>query len=359
MIVTAWSLLFAVLFVIYVLATSVYEIPANKMLASFFISTYQGAYVSGTFENQYGLIKDARRGNIPFFRDWLFLLWPFWRVRIFPLTNVVLKYHASRVYSQEGIPFRLDGTIVSELDPALARFVSEFDVLSEGTDLTRKEIVRFIYDKEPATGAITYHEYDGSCLAQTVLNDTTDAFHEACRRVAAQFPWDELVQKTHEFEEAMRLELAAPESRFAKAGMLLQYVDPVTGTTRGISGHSVRLDGFDINVEDVAPMNEDFTKALSQPEIGRKEGIGEAKRRAAIGIGEGKRMRAITRRTGLTSQELAYNESMREAEELNIIAAGDTLSAVVGGLIAGRKSPKSGTSGKKPIPTSPPPTTTP
>lgn len=333
------NLLIVVVFVVaWLLLTSVYVIPADKVLATFNVSTYTGVVVSGTYEQQNGLRKDARRGNVPFFPDITIQPWPIWHGVYFPTTNVVLKYHSSRVYTKDGIPVLMDGTIVFELDAYLAAFISEFNVLSTGeNDVSRAESISFVYEKNPENGEKTMHYYNGPCLAQIVLDDTTDAVHEASRKVASEFNWKELTSHVEEFERRMIAVLAAPESRFAKAGMLIQRAN-AAGELEGHAGPSVRPDGIDINFEDVVPADPEFLNSLSAPAAGQNRG--EA---------EGNRMRAITAATGMASKEIMRNETVRAAEELNIIAAGDTLSAVVGGLIAGRNSPKSGTK-KKPNP---------
>lgn len=333
-------LVLVVLAVIYVVLTSVYVLPADKMLLSLFLGDYRGVYVPSAYLTAHGglLKKDARRGSIPGFEDIVILLWPFWNGIFFPRTNVVLRYHASQVYSEDGIPVIINITIVFELDPSLREFIEEFNVLGKGADLAQEDRIEFPYKRDLESGTMEMRQYTSPCLAQVVLDDTTDLVHEVVRKVAAQYPWAKLRSEIKNFEETVRRELAAPESRFAKAGMLCLPIHAAGPAST--FGPTVREHGIDINIEDVVPVDADFLKSLSAPATGKNRGREE-----------GNRIKAIQARTGLSGEEVMRNETVRQAAELNIIAAGDTLSAVVGGLITGRKPPQSGTSGKKPAPT--------
>lgn len=333
-IVLFWAVVFFV--ILWIIFTSLYVIPADKMLMSLFIGTYRGVYVPGTYVQSHGgLRKDARRGNVPFFRDIVILLWPFWRGVYFPRTNVVLRYHAGQVYTKDGIPVVMDSTIVFELDAHLREFIEEFNVLGRGDDLALEEKIDYPYQKNLETGTTEMRQYTSPCLARVVLDDTTDLVHEVLRKVAAGYSWEKLRSKIKDFEQKVRLELAAPESRFAKAGML-RLTQNAAGRNVDAFGPAVRDQGIDINFEDVMPADEEFRKSLSAPETGKNQGQGE-----------GNRIQEITTRTGLSSTEVIRNETVRQVNELNVIAAGDTFSAVVGGLLVGRKPPRTGTSGTR------------
>lgn len=322
-------LAFLVLLTIYLLTTSVYMIDADKMLISIFFGSYKGVYVSGTYlENT----PPRKRGcdYLPaHFFDFVALLWPLWQPVFIPSTPVKLRYHAGRIYTEDGIPVRLDVTIIFQLDACLSDFIETFNVIGKGYDLAREEDITYMVDRDMETGEITTRKYKQACLAQIILDDTTNLVHETLRRAAADLEWNNIRKEIHGFENEVKWYLAAPESLFARSGMLKR----IPGVHHGVkTGKAVRVDGFDIQFEDIVPMDNTFFQSLSAPETGRRRGEEE-----------GNRIKAIQEATHLSSEEVIRNETLRGVQEVNVIAAGDTLTAMVGGLITNRNSPRTGT----------------
>jgi hypothetical protein len=322
---------FTVIGAFYLAFTSVYVIPPDKMLVSILFGTYRCTYVSGTYaRNVPTLPAGIIRGL--FGLDLVILLWPIWRGIYFPTTTVVLRYHAARIYTKDGIPVNMDATIVFQLGPPLADFIETFNVFGHGDDLAREEDIEYLVDRKPDTGEVMSKSYRNPCLAQVILNSTDNLVLETLRRVASSRKWEEIRKDIPLFERDVKYELAAPESAFIASGMLERRLDD---TLNAYPGPSVRADRIDVVFEDVTPINQDFFDSLSAPATGKNRGIGE-----------GNRIKETAKLAKISGKELVRNETARQADELNIIAAGDTLTAVVGGLIAGRGTPKTGTSGR-------------
>ncbi|MGH7927186.1 MAG: hypothetical protein ACREQV_05275, partial [Candidatus Binatia bacterium] len=306
--------------------TSIWPLQADQLVVSFLTTSYYGTYVSGTYianRQRSGVWGDAipapaRQG---WFNWFAVLPWPFMRGVYLPGTDVVLRYHATRIYAKDGNPLTVDGTIVFRLGHDLRYFVETFNVLGKGSNLAADKEISYIWDRQPETGEVKTHTYRSCGLAQVVLDDTETLVWETIRRVAEKMSFEDIRGDTAAFEKKVILLLAEPESAFVSSGMLRRSTD-AAGNPIGIASPAIRDNGIDFNFEDVTPMNKEFFDSLSRPATGLNEGLGE-----------GNRIARIAKMAKVSGEEVIRNDSLRKAGDLTIIAAGDTLSAVVGGLL--------------------------
>lgn len=308
---------------VYLLVTSIRIMSPDKIMASVFLGSYQGTHVSRRYY--------ARHRHSPHFegrRAWwgldiIILPWPIWRTVFLPATNLVLRHHGTRIYTKNNVPIRLDVTISFNLGTNLEPFIEAFNVFGKGRDLAYDMDVQYPYNRDPETGEERYRTYRSSCLAQLLLNDLLDVIDEAVRHVASQSTFTALKGDIPTFETSVRYRLATPESRFSIGGLLERLPDP--DQQDAVTGASLQAGTFDINITNLEPEDENYRQSLPAPEAGRLRGQGE-----------GNRIRETSKRAKITGRELVRNETLREVDEVVVIAAPDSLSAAVGGLLAGR-----------------------
>ncbi|MEX1997675.1 MAG: hypothetical protein WEA04_03295 [Candidatus Andersenbacteria bacterium] len=319
--------------VVYLLLTSVYLIAADKMVVSIFLGTYRATYISGTFaksEDVKGKLMSKRpmahRGILG--SDIVVLLWPLWRVRIFPTTENVLRVHASRVYTKDdgekspSVPILVDTTVVFQLGPDLGPFIQAFPVLDGPLNLAKTCNIRDnMFDpKDPGNYK---HVYQSTELARIVLEIVQTNILEKVRTVGAQHPWmgdNNIKGHIEQFENEIKEALAESEAAFVRGGLL----EAKTGNI----GPSATA--FDFNVEDIDLEDEETRKALGQPLIGILEGTRK-----------GNYYKKIQEESGIPAREVLVAETLDKSEgDLNIYTAGEGLLNVFAPLLGRLKQTK-------------------
>lgn len=318
---------------------SIYLVPANKMLVWFFMWTYGGQYVSGTFAKRYPERMQARTVRQGWF-DLVFLPWPFYQVRVFPVTAFEVHYEANRSYAKGSLaPLTLRTRAFLRLGDLLDAFVLTFPVLEGkyGYDLTRECTVQYAMDVNEK-GEVVWGTYIAPVLGQVISDITSAVVLETLRKAASSFPFsgkdNGITGNRPAFEQKVMYELAVTESPFVQGGLLKdrgqrEFNDYLPWlTNRQHLGPT--LASFDFNLVDIKPEGK-----LSDAVTGPEEGLLEAQRLAAIGEGEGNRLKAIAERTGMTAKEVRQLESLDRAESLNVVAAGDSPLQELGTMLWG------------------------
>lgn len=348
-----WSVAIAA-FVVFVLVTSFFEIPTNKMIVSFFVQTYQEAYCSGTFIGDTDITGRtmAERGGCRglFGSDYLVLLWPIWRGIKFPATTRRLRANASQVYTFENkaqssprIPLQADLTVQLAFSPDLEPVFRTFDLpIWTGSDLSKEQTV-YYHMTTPAeslrlgtgTENVTSRKgsYEGTILEYRLMQTLESVLHEAMRTAATRFQWrgdSDIIANRGEFEHEVLLCLSeAPESAFVRGG-LLNYINaglyPSRVNARAPINHPGRLGrslrSLDLNVTVIEPENIDAKAAQSKPMIETYNAEAEAKRIKILAKAEGRRLRTISRLTGMSVGDLMRLETMAKIDAITIYGPG-------------------------------------
>lgn len=341
----------AVLALIYVGMTSIYLVDADKMLTVFFLQSYRWTYLPSAFADSTnergGIMIDypkARRGLLG--SNVVVALWPLWSVVYTPLTSIELRVHATRVYTKDkgktspSLPIQAKITIVVLLAPDLRDFFHTFNVLGKGMDLASDCV---IHDNlwEPNQQNPRAHTYRGPVIAAIMLRTLESVILEATRKTGSQFPWrgkGSIKENKQDWEDALRFELANPESMFARGGILVQDRDPVTGVETALHGNAVRE--IDFNIEDIDVEDAVARAALSRPMIETLEA--EAQERK--GVGEGRRIKKIVAETSrkdaagnvvnqLTPGQVLKADVAKNIKEVTGVTIGKTLFDALGKFI--------------------------
>ncbi len=176
-----------VVFLLYVWFTSVFVMRPDHMIPSFFLGTFQGTYVSGTFVNkrnkydQTMLQCGGQRGL--FGTDIVLLLWPLYRGVIFPTGAITVYVHA-KVFTKNtadspSVPVHIDFALVFGLTPNLSDFFTVFDVLSYECNLAETVPVEYTLELDSSEeegeggkkkkGALTA-KYNDLRIAQVIID---------------------------------------------------------------------------------------------------------------------------------------------------------------------------------------------
>lgn len=326
--------------VVYVGVTSVYIIPADKMLAMFFLESYLGTYLPSRFaesrdENGQQMIDYPMAHRGLWGSSIVIRLWPFWHGVYIPQTSIELKLHATRVYTKDkgktspSLPIQAKASVVVLLAPDLRDFFHTFNVLGKGVDLATDCV---IHDNlwKPNQEDKQAHTYRGPVIAAIMLRALESVILEATRKTGSRFPWrgtGNIKENKQDWEEALRQELARPESMMTRGGILVRHPDPRTGTAQ--LGNAVRA--VDINIEDVDVEGEEARKALDRPMIETLEA--EAQERK--GDGEGRRIAKIIEKSGktLTAREVLHADVAKGVKEVNAGVIGKSLMDAIGRIV--------------------------
>ncbi|MEX1111972.1 MAG: hypothetical protein WEC84_00770 [Candidatus Andersenbacteria bacterium] len=325
-----------VLVTIYVAATSVWIVPADKYLVSFFLRDYSKVYAPQDYLKQQPRMdwKGATSGW--FGSNVVILLYPLWEGIYFPTTTIVLQYHAARIYTKDGVPIFVSCTLIIQLDPKLDNFVRVFNVFGKGYDLAREERISYRIDRDQETGEIKEAKYDKPtpCIAGTMLASTQDLLLETIRRTASTMTWKDISGNIPKFEHRIRYALADPNSAFARAEILVRQPGD---DENAYEGPAAQRNGVDITIPDVTPMDKDFLNSLAIPEIEKRKGEGEANRINAI-------REQVVKPGG---REVFRNETLRAIDSVDIFATNESANAIIGRLLQGSKDKKTKKKGEK------------
>ncbi|MEX0649705.1 MAG: hypothetical protein WD200_01775 [Candidatus Andersenbacteria bacterium] len=296
--------------VAYILFTGVWQWESDMYLATFIFGDYRHVYVPAEYAEKHGLNKDARLGILGF--NIAVLVPPFASGVYFPTTDIQLRYRPTEVYDKDMLPLVLRVTITIRLDARLDLFIRRINVLGLGKNLAEKRPTTYRSSYDPVTGEEKRVSYDTDqpCITRAILDATEDVVWENVRKVACQSKFTNIAGRLADFERLLGLELAEEESVFAQAGILVRSK---TNFNRAFNGPSVlSRNGVDIIVTQVLTDNPEYLKALALPGIRRNEGKAE-----------GLRVAEISRRTGVSADQVLGYEALKQAETFNIFAAGD------------------------------------
>lgn len=316
-----------ILLLAWIATTGIWPYQDDQYLANFTIDGYRGVFVSGTFWDNYGSFRDAKQGLWGFNIAVMFPPPPFKSGIYFPKGVIPLHYRVEHVFDNEKVPLIINLTIFISLAPCLSDFIETFNLIREGViDYTKPSTITYYHHEDTATREPHRIEYPRkeACLIQYLLDKTTPQVAEAVRRVISQKSFDEVVEGIPSIEEEIKYALAAPESVFAKAGLLKR------STSRSylvISGPSVMPHGgIDVVLSEPVPENPEYLKSMSAPKIG----INEGQQR-------GNRIKEAAERSGTSAEMMVIHEILSaQGTELKMFSAGDNLIEMAKNIVHGR-----------------------
>jgi hypothetical protein len=324
-----------VMFIAYVSITSVYILDMDVMLIGKLLGTYLCTYLNGTFAKESKDRDGKKMGDYPRARpglfgfDIVFLLFPIWRGVLVPTSSLVLRVHASRSFTKDKIPLRIDTTVVISLAPDLALLFVRIPLLRDELNLAEPCEVKdnMWNEKEPKE-----HVRPGTRLTEILLRQSENTILEAVRVTASAYSFEELRGQLRKFEDEVMLYLSRPESILSQAGLLNPDNKP----------HYLGLGSaaIDCNVEELLP-DDELLAAMSKPEIARLEAEAKVTTGKADGKAEGQRIAEIVIATGLDKEMVFAGDVLNNMKgNTTLFAAGETATDVAATLLGKKVLPQ-------------------
>jgi hypothetical protein len=315
------------LWLFFVFKTSFYIQEADKMYYVLLLyNHYVGTFISSGFaeikdEQGRSMDEDPYNGVESLF---IFALWPLYNVVALPTTVIRVDFNLKNVFTKDDVPVIVNVNLVIRLSSNPRLFIHATNVLGKGSDLAEDVVVEVWSNGEvPHTSgeARPLWTYANPELARILISEWTAIIQEVTRTVAKLFPFygrDDIKSFVPLLERRIKQRLSVFESPLQQAGVLRLIPTNNDGSIPDIKPEvGISVISVDVNTS-VDLVSDELRADLNKPLQGEMEG---------------QRLKRLADQSGIPASEIRGWESLDRVEDVTVVAAEDSLSAILGGLI--------------------------